>query len=297
MSDRSDNKGNELRDRLGRIITWRSGSKRAPNKPLQLLQMVANVQRGGPRMVSFATLEPKLRSALLTFGPNRRSVHPEYPFWHLQNDQVWEIVSQGEVALRHGSVNPTAKELRVKQAKGGFIESYFNALSTSPSLQTDVIHDILDSHFPTSIHEDIVSFFGLSLVPSGDVPPQTDADFRNEVLSAYDGVCSLTNFSVKLEQSILAVEPAMILWPQAGGRNVVTNAIAMTPLHRKLFHLGVFSVDEHYRVRVSGAVKGNNGFAELVGQFEGRKIILPANTAQFPDQDALCWHREEVFRH
>ena len=289
--------GDDLRKKIAHVITWRSGAKRAPHKPLQLLLAIANAQGGGPRLQPFEDVEAKLRAALDTFGPVRKSTHPEYPFWHLKTDQIWEVRSEGEVILRRGSLNPSAKQLRDKKSKGGLLPQYFDALKNSTALQMDIIHDVLDMHFPSSIHEDLINFFGL-IVKQGESEPDRDVvRFRQRVLTAYEGACAITNFAVRMENSILGVEAAHVLWPQAGGNNTLANAIAMTTLHRKLFHLGVFTIDANFRVRVSKNARGPSGFDELLGQFEGKKISLPADTRIHPDQAALEWHREQVFRH
>lgn len=296
MGTSTPDSGNDLRNRVSHIITWRSGTKRAPHKPLQLLLGIANAESGGPRLLCFAAVEEKLRLALQTFGPVRKSNHPEYPFWHLQTDRIWEVKADGVVTLRQRSLNPTAKELRQKNACGGFLADYDLALRRSAELRMDLIHDILDTHFPPSIHEDILTFFGLSTRQGKGVQSPDCVHFRQRVLNAYDSACAITNFSVRMESSVLGVEPAHVLWPQAGGQDQLPNAIAMTTLHRKLFHLGVFTVDANYRIRVSKNARGSSGFEELVGRFDGRKISLPADSAQQPSQEALEWHREQVFR-
>jgi putative restriction endonuclease len=291
------NHGDELRKKVAQLITWRSGAKRAPHKPLQLLFAIANAQNDGPRLQPFSEVEAKLRAALDTFGPVRKSTHPEYPFWHLKTDQIWEVQSEGQVILRRGSLNPSAKQLRDKNAKGGLLPHFYDAVRKSTALQIDIIHDVLDNHFPSSIHEDIINFFGL-ILKQGEAEPSRDVvQFRQRVLTAYDNACAISNFSVRMQDSILGVEPTHVLWPQAGGKNCVTNAIAMTILHRKLFHLGVFTIDSNYRIRVCKTARGPSGFNDLLGQFDGKKIGLPADQSMHPDQDALGWHREQVFRH
>ena len=93
-----------------------------------------------------------------------------YPFWHLQTDKIWEVASDGEVMLRAKSINPTAKALREKNSKGGLLPLYHDVFAGSPTLQMDVIHYILDNHFPSSIHEEIINFFGL-VVRQGECQP------------------------------------------------------------------------------------------------------------------------------
>src|SRR5688572_24831180 len=118
----------ELRNKIAQIIQWKSGARRAPHKPLQLLLMIAHVQKGGGRLVSFEMIEPKLRAALAAFGHVRKSIHPEYPFWHLKNDDFWEVQSDDKIILRKQSANPTAKELRMKNAAAGFLAPYYSTL-------------------------------------------------------------------------------------------------------------------------------------------------------------------------
>jgi len=296
MAD-SFNQGDELRGKIERLITWRSGTNRAPHKPLQLLIAIANAQNGGPRLQSFSEIEPKLRVALDTFGPVRKSTHPEYPFWHLKTDKIWEVKSDKEVTLRRNSINPSAKELRDKNATGGLLPNYFDAVKSSPALQMDIIHDILDNHFPASIHEDIINFFGLVLKEGEGEPSRDSSQFRRQVLVAYDGTCAISNFSVRMNDAIMGVEATHILWPQAGGRNSISNAIAMSTLHRKLFHLGVFTIDSSFRIRICQKASGKNGFNDALGQYEGKKISLPTDSSIHPSQDALAWHRDQVFRH
>jgi putative restriction endonuclease len=290
------NKDDGIRRKIAGIVTWSSGSRRAPHKPLQLLIAIANIQHDGTRLIRFADVEPKLHGALSTFGPVRKSKHPEYPFWHLQSDGIWEIKSDEPVQLRRGSLNPTAKQLRVTNAKAGFTLPVHEALEQSPDLQIDVIHDILDSHFPASIHEDIIRYFGLSVRCAPKRIAGLTGEFYHSVLSAYGGVCAISNFAVRINGDVIGVEPAHIVWPQAGGKDVIPNGIAMTTLHRKLFHMGVFAIDANYRVQLSPIARGPSGFMETLGQFAGKKISLPADQSQFPLQDALLWHRTQVFR-
>lgn len=287
----------DIRDRIRSIIPWKSGERRALHKPLQLLLMVANIQNGGPRLVPFAEMEDRLRTALATFGPVRKSNHPEYPFWHLQSDGIWEVQGDDEIVLRRNSANPTAKQLREKKALGGFLLQDFNALRMSLTLQNDVIHDILDTHFPASVHGDIIDFFGLFVGPERTEPYLVATKFRHDVLRAYNGVCAISNFSLRIDNAMFGIEPAHILWPQAGGRSIVRNAVAMTTLHRNLFHLGMFTIDPTYRIRLAKVVRGGNGFNDLLGKFEGKPISLPVAAEDHPDQEALRWHQNEVFRH
>jgi hypothetical protein len=63
-------------------------------------------------------LEAPLRHLLADFGPPRRSVHPEYPFWYLKNDGFWTVHSEAPLLYRTGKDQPTRHELIAKDASG-----------------------------------------------------------------------------------------------------------------------------------------------------------------------------------
>ncbi len=42
------------------------------------------------RSIHYAKVDRDLRTLLAGFGPSRKSYHPEYPFWRLQKDGLWE---------------------------------------------------------------------------------------------------------------------------------------------------------------------------------------------------------------
>lgn len=92
----------ELLDAVEHLRPWKRGGQRAPHKPLLLLLALGRAQRGEPRLVPFVDVEYLLSSLLARFGPSRRSHHPEYPFWRLQNDGLWEIPG-GEALPRRKS--------------------------------------------------------------------------------------------------------------------------------------------------------------------------------------------------
>jgi putative restriction endonuclease len=281
---------------VANVVTWKKGDKRAPHKPLLLLLASGNIQRGGKRLQLFEDIEPQLTRALELFGPAGRVATPQYPFWRLQHDGLWEVESDGPMRLRKSSDDPTKKALVERRARAGFISGYFDALRTDRAAQSRLIHQLLDAHFPPSIHEDIIAFFnlGIDVAEAEDNTPA--GDFRQRVMKAYGWKCAVTHFSVGFQRAIFGVEPSFIRWPQAGGKSAVSNAIALTTLHRKLFHLGVFTIDAKYRLRVSRQASEDCLPPGLLNQFAGKEIVVPSDLYEQPDKECLEWHASEVFR-
>jgi putative restriction endonuclease len=111
---------------FGGLNVWKRGAERAPHKPLLILLSLGRLAHGEGRLISFEEIEPQLRELLQEFGPTRKSYHPEFPFWYLQSDGVWEVSNPENLSMRKGSSNPTAAELRRKRARAGFPEKLYD---------------------------------------------------------------------------------------------------------------------------------------------------------------------------
>jgi putative restriction endonuclease len=285
-----------LEERIDNLLMWKKGEKRAPHKPLLLLLAIGNVQRGGERLQLFQDIQPSLTRALELFGPSGRVATPQYPFWRLQHDGVWEVASDGPMVLRKSSDDPTKKALIEKRARAGFLAEHFAVIRDEKAVQSRLIHQLLDAHFPSSIHEDIIAFFDLEIDVSRAQEQSRAGDFRERVLKAYGWKCAVTKFTVTFQGAVFGVEPTVIRWLQAAGGTSIRNAIALTTLHRKLFHLGVFTIDEKYRVRISPRAIAEGVPPNILHRFDRKSIRLPLREEDWPDKESLAWHASEVFR-
>src|SRR5438045_898846 len=93
------------------IKIWHQRGERAPHKPLLLLLALARVLKGSPRLEEFHTYEEVMRTLLSKYGPPRRSIHPEYPFWRLQADGLWEVSPTVGLRIRKSNKDPLKSEL------------------------------------------------------------------------------------------------------------------------------------------------------------------------------------------
>lgn len=282
--------------RLSDMLVYRKGDQRAPHKPLYLLFCISGVQAGTDRLHSFDAVYQTLKPALRMFAPRTASVHPEYPFWRLQHDGLADFSADGPLVSRKSSDDPTVSSLRQQNARGGLLEPDYQMLRGNLQLQSLTIHKILDAHFPASVHEDIVQFFGLVLDDRHANDRTSDTEFRNQVLSAYDNSCAITGFNLDVSGRPVGVEAAHIFWPQSGGNDEPSNGIAMTVLHRKLFHLGLFSIDSDYRFIVAAETSDRGSSKFALSALSGKKMSLPKEKALWPNQTALSWHQRWVFR-
>lgn len=142
------------------LNVWTQGDIRAPHKPLLLLLALAHVQQGKPRLMSFAEIEDLLAEVITAFGPNRPS-RPEYPFWHLRTEAIWEIPLSHSVPTQSGSAG--RKYLRDNQIQGGFTEEAYTLLKSNPEIIEQAASHLLEDNFPSTLHQDILDMVGLEM--------------------------------------------------------------------------------------------------------------------------------------
>src|SRR5438270_13393870 len=88
------------------LVSWSRAGERAPHKPLLVLLALGEWVRGN-YSVRFSDLVKPLTELLRDFGPSRATDHPEYPFWRLQKDGVWEVT--GSSAIQVGRSGDASK--------------------------------------------------------------------------------------------------------------------------------------------------------------------------------------------
>lgn len=291
----SSSRPDRLRAQFDDLTVWKRGEQRAPHKPLLALYALGHLVQGN-RWLQFSDIEEDLKNLLIEFGPPRKSQHPEYPFWHLQSDNVWVVPEAEDLEMRESASNPPKTELRAKEARGGFSDAVYRAFRENPQLRREIAQLLLSSHFPSSLHEDIAAAVGID--PEGAAPISRDPDFRRRVLQAYQYRCAICGFDLRVGATgtPVGVEAAHIKWKQAQGPDDVSNGLALCAVHHKMLDKGAIHVTEELRLLVSEAVHGSNPHLSRLHDRHGDKIHTPQRSTYYPDANSVTWHIKEVFR-
>ena len=283
-------------DRFRSITVWQQGGQRAPNKPLLLLYTLARLSRGESCEVDYHEIDKRLRSLLLEFGPVRKSVHPEYPFWRLQNDGLWIVSDAEHLEPRKGKDDPKKSELMRLNPIGRFTPDVEAAFKADRTLLAEVVGQILETSFPENLHDDILSEVGMQLQEVVTRRLVRDPAFREKVMRAYERRCAVCGFDVRLGSQSLALEAAHIKWHQAGGPDIETNGLALCSLHHKLLDRGAFTLSPERTVLVSQDVNGSAGLDEILLRHHGAALRAPQSDGYLADPQFIAWHGREVFR-
>lgn len=290
----------EFLQRIGAINTWRRGGQRAPHKPLLLLFALGRIRNGRKRFLTYEEIEPHLEELLRKFGTPRKVLHPEAPFSHLCTDGLWEV-QEAEKLPRTTSGAFHVKALRQQKAQGGLPDAVHELLLARPLLALEAAQQILENHFPLSLHEEIRNAVGIpSTWEVRDQPQRTRAyGFRRDVLREYQRRCAVCNYDVRLGDELMGLEAAHIKWHSHGGPDDVSNGLALCGLHHKALDRGALGLEldeSGIRVVISSDVTGLSAPVQWILGFHRQPLRKPPNTQLAPKGDYVRWHQREVFR-
>lgn len=285
----------EIRGHFDALTVWRHGDRRAPHKPLLVLLALGYLQNENQRLLEYPKIEEKLEELLTEFGTPRNATNTHYPFWRLRKEGIWEVERAKELTVNtSGDVKKT--ELRTKNIRAGFTEEVYDLLKNDTALASEIGMNILASHFPDTIHEDIIHETGFNPKGLQITKQKRDPNFRREVLQAYEPRCAICNFDVRMGAKTLCIEAAHIKWHSAGGPDSVNNGIALCTLHHKLFDLGAFTLDKNQHFLVSEKVVGTDGFDLWLKRYHGNAITKPVQAVYEPKTEYIAWNHDQVFK-
>ena len=287
----------DLESVLNRLDGMRRGvhnGVHAPHKPLLLLYALGRLSQGAD-VVAYRDADPVLRTLLRDFGPSRQTHHSEYPFWRLQNDELWEVTSEAPLASRASNTDPKKSELLGKRAVGSFTAEVKEVLLADRRNLNSVGRKLLEDYFPATLHEDILDAVGLSL-EAGVGRRKRSRDFRQRILRAYEYRCCVCGFDMRLGEKLAGIEAAHIMWHQVGGPDEESNGLALCVLHHKAFDLGAFTVDTDLRTVVCSQELSGTMRMDWVLGFHGLSLREPQSASYSPEGKYVGWHRDTIFR-
>jgi putative restriction endonuclease len=188
----------DLKERINNLSIWKKGDQRAPHKPLLILFALGQLQADKPRFISYEVTREKLTELLKEFGPLRKSYHPEEPFVRLRRDGIWLLDKEANAK------SPSNRQLLADEVAGGFTPEVYQLLKNDLRLVQEIAHIILDSHFPETIHQDILDAVGLDITIY--TKKKRDPKFREKILRAYGYSCAVCGFNVRLGHTPVGVE-------------------------------------------------------------------------------------------
>jgi len=284
-------------DKFSNFNTWRQKGVRAPHKPLLTLILLRRAAEQSSPEVTFSEVAEQLTRLLKEFGPSRQTYHPEFPFWHLQNEGFWKVDSPYKLETRKGSSSPTKSAL-LQDGVIGKISSHLWEDLTADSLLVGKLTDtVLHQFWPETLHDSIRNTIGLPQAAVYEaVRKRRDPEFRVRVLRAYRSTCVVCGLDGRLGGSPLGIEAGHIRWHSCNGPDSTNNGLALCSFHHIALDAGAISLNDSLKIIVSADLTGGKRMEEEIYKFEGREIMEPQPGFDIPKIDYVKWHRKEVFR-
>lgn len=149
----------KLLKHLSDLDVWVQDAQRVPYKALLLLIALARIQAEKTRLMYFDEVETKFQQLIKDFSPNRAH-HSESAFWDLRLEKFWEIPQSHVIPI---SIPINNKYLLEHQIQGGFTKEVFSLLNDDPELLEQAALTLLNAHYPSSIHQDVLDSVGLDI--------------------------------------------------------------------------------------------------------------------------------------
>jgi hypothetical protein len=124
--------------------------------------------------------------------------------------------------------------------------------------------------------------------------------FRQAVIEAYNYQCACCGLKLKSPNSTAwEVQAAHIVPHSFNGKDDILNGLALCRLHHWAFDVGWFTLQNNLSVKISSQINllspdFNRIYANVFLQ-EDKTIILPNNPNIYPHENAIRWHRENIF--
>ena len=185
--------------RFQALNVWKARDKRAPHKPLLALWAIGRCLRGEDRLASYDLVDRKLAGLLRLFGPHRKIIHTEDPFWRMQRDDVWEV-DRPRLVRSNKAGGAYKSDLKRHQILGGLTEADYMAFRNDPTLAIRVAEYLVACHFPPTLQDEVLETTGIL---AGELEVREvdefvtvrrrrrDPAFRKLVLDAYGSRCAV----------------------------------------------------------------------------------------------------------
>jgi hypothetical protein len=123
-----------------------------------------------------------------------------------------------------------------------------------------------------------------------------DAAFRGIVLQNYGYTCAVTGQRFHSPKHVEA-QSAHIIGKDVRGTDDPRNGIALSRSAHWAFDKGIFTISDQYEVLVNPKARAADTARFPILELDRKPVVLPSDKAYWPHQEALAWHKKEVFNH
>ncbi|MNV02126.1 hypothetical protein D3C71_923530 [compost metagenome] len=297
----------------------------APHKPILLLAILELVRKGEVRN-NRVTITPEL---VLEFKSiwSKLVITPHIsnfalPFFHMRSEPFWKLVPYSGMKVPLTSSN-SIRSLNALKETVAFAEidiTIFTLMQNSIHLMV-MEEALLDQYFPEtknrfySLDNNLFSDFETQILQEdahiyrkriNELQETLSKEayeeeifirgglFKREIPKIYAFQCAISEMRIESSINAQMVDACHIIPFSISKDDTITNGIALSPNLHRAYDRGLITITENYLVKVSSAISENHSPYSL-GQFDGKRILLPQNPKYHPSIENLNWHHRECF--
>jgi putative restriction endonuclease len=293
---------------------------RAPHKPFLLLSVLDQVAQGG---ITRNFIEPTYDLAE-TFVQYWNKVMPlgasgnvAYPYFYMDSEPFWELVSRPGVEVPAGKVLSSMKKIRELYLGAKLAEELYSLL-LMPVARERLRGVLLENYFATEVRSLLLEQgkinylayeYGKDLLAarrseesipqyeSGPLVRQVrDQGFRKVIVKLYEHRCALCGIRMLTPDGHTLVDAAHIVPWSESKDDKPTNGLALCRLCHWSFDEGLMAVGENYEVKISPQVTREPNFPGHILTLSDRPIFRPQDSTYWPILENFARHRKTVFR-
>lgn len=302
----------------------RGGTKygAAPHKPILLLSIIELIEKelvSNNQIWVDAQLVGTFKENWLLLVTTAHQEDFTQPFFYLQNDKA---EGQGFWFLQPMpgcQINAHIKSVSVlaKVCKYVFVAQDLWLLLNDAVSRNFLRQVLLNCYFPVTqthlanakqqgqgyLNDQTLDLLSESEVTYRHISKYTEEDvfvrnglFKRLVPRLYQQQCSFTGMSLSSLYKHNFIDACHIVPFSHSYNDKVSNGIALCPNMHRAFDRGLLSIDENYQILVSEQLTEDIAHPYALTRLKGRQILLPQERNHYPVQEALAWHREQVFK-
>lgn len=271
----------------------------APHKPLLLLCLLEIAAEGGLTEETMpVTGELAFRFAgYWSLVVHRRPSRPEIklPLFHMKSAGFWLPLDAEQKVMKYRDMPAYIR-----------FDTDFLAALNDPAFREQARAILICTYFEAHEQTALWALTGATQPPADSFAPlPTDNEavergregrFRIGVVTAYNYTCALTGYRLITLNTGTIVDACHIHQFAHSRNNDPTNGIALSKNAHWLFDNGLWSLSGDYTILTADrhfSEAGESAFQ--LGRMKGKRIALPANSAYWPGQQHLEWHRKHKF--
>ena len=292
----------------------------APHKPLLLLAVIELIE-GGQIYENKISLSPDLAETFMKYWSKVTNRRPNIalPFFHLKSDRFWHLhanvgyekvlnatdrmaaISRLREVIAHATLDDDLFVLLAgahhrEIIRQTLIRVYFPSLKNE--LESLIAEEQQIGQYRQLLIHEVKSPFSPQN-PTVSMREETSirrAGFRQAIMGLYNYTCAVCRLHIVTMDGESATDATHIIPFHISQNDDVRNGISFCKLHHWAFDKGLISMSGAYKVIVSLLMSDRRPTEWMLTELRDKSILLPEHNQLYPAQDALEWHRKEVFR-